>query len=94
MKSQEEPHESEEQVESSESVSAECTATTAEEKNESQPLNCQFKARETDKTDNAIASSNTACWGPITEEVRSHWVSKGPLICQNKDSNFSASERI
>ncbi|MGH0156207.1 UNVERIFIED_CONTAM: hypothetical protein FKN15_030790 [Acipenser sinensis] len=67
--SEEEPHESEEQAESSESVSAECTATTAEGKNESQPLNCQFKARETEETDNAIARSDTACWGPITEEV-------------------------
>ncbi|MGH0174222.1 UNVERIFIED_CONTAM: hypothetical protein FKN15_067585 [Acipenser sinensis] len=66
--SEEEPHESEEQAQSGVSVSAECTATTAEEINESQPLNCQFKARETDETDNALASSDTACWGPITEE--------------------------
>lgn len=42
-------------------------------------------------------SLDAACWGEITEELRSYWVRKGvtaPTLCQNKDVHFSASERI
>ena len=41
-------------------------------------------------------SRDVACWGKVNEAVRSYWVGKGvmaPTLCQNKDADFSASER-
>ncbi|KZR98192.1 putative Zinc finger MYM-type protein, partial [Daphnia magna] len=33
-------------------------------------------------------------WEPITEELRDHFVTKGPACCQNNDGKFKASARI
>lgn len=38
-------------------------------------------------------STDPGCWGCIKEAAREYWIEKGPLICQNRNADFSASEK-
>lgn len=35
-----------------------------------------------------LYSTDSARWGPVTEELLSYWMTKGPQSCQNKNCDF------
>lgn len=47
-----------------------------------------------DMSSNSEFPTDAALWNPITEELRSYWTRKGPNMCQNRECDFSETQRI
>ena len=40
-----------------------------------------------------IYSTDPGCWLDVTEDARHYWINKGPVPCQNRDGDFTKSEK-